>query len=199
MDSRQEEICQQKKVLRKMVLARRDSMREQDRENASMLMTDRLLGHQWFYQAENILCFLNFGSEISTRELIEEAFRKGKKVFVPKITGDEMQFFQIRSFDTLKKGYLGILEPEDTTKQYLSYSSLDNIQSNEKTLMLMPGVAFDPMRHRLGYGKGFYDKYLNRYPQLQLHTIAVGFACQMVEEIPQEKGDICPCQVILVP
>jgi len=63
--------------------------------------------------------------------------------------------------------------------------------------MLMPGVAFDGMRNRIGYGKGFYDRYLFDKPALQLRTIAIGFKCQKVEAIPANDNDIKPYQVIL--
>ena len=62
--------------------------------------------------------------------------------------------------------------------------------------MIMPGVAFDAGRNRIGYGKGFYDKYLQDKEALQLRTIAIGFGCQMIDAIPAEENDIRPCQVI---
>ena len=68
----------------------------------------------------------------------------------------------------------------------------------QRTLVLMPGVAFDPFRNRIGYGKGFYDRFLADKPQLQLRTIAVGYRCQMLEELPADHRDIRPYQVICV-
>ena len=68
----------------------------------------------------------------------------------------------------------------------------------ESTLMLMPGVAFDSFRNRIGYGKGFYDRFLEEKMALQFRTIAVGFKCQMVDEIYAEENDIKPYQVIVV-
>lgn len=103
-----------------------------------------------------------------------------------------MHFYRISSLNQLEAGYKGILEPYDTSEEYIYQSG-----AKEKTLMLMPGVAFDPFRRRLGYGKGFYDKYLADKKELQLHTIAIGFQCQMVEELPQDEQDIRPYQVIL--
>ena len=65
-------------------------------------------------------------------------------------------------------------------------------------MMLMPGAVFDKMRNRIGYGKGFYDRFLADKENLQLRTIGVGFACQLVEELPSEAWDIKPYQVICV-
>lgn len=198
MGTGREEVFRKKKELRNLVLSRRDQMSEQERQKASMLLTDRIIGHQWFYQADSLLCFLNFGSEISTRELIQEAFRKEKKVFVPKVMGEEIQFYEITSMDNLKAGYHGILEPEGDTREFVPKPLASMTDPCQGAFMLMPGVAFDPMRNRLGYGKGFYDRFLTKYPQLAIHTIGIGFQCQLVEEVPQEDGDIRPYQVILM-
>lgn len=185
------DIFQQKKELRRAVLAARDAMSLEEREQASYLLADRIIGHQWFYRAENLLAFASFGSEIDTTEILKEALCKGKRVYLPKVEGTQMQFYQITSLDELHQGYQGIREPAGTIK--FEYQPVQG----EKTLMLMPGAAFDSQRSRLGYGKGFYDRYLAERKELQLHTIAIGFACQMVENIPQEETDIRPYQILV--
>lgn len=187
-----EELRLLKKQIRQRVLAARDSMSEQERARASLLLADRIIGHQWFYRAEKLLCFVSFGSEIDTGEIIEEALRKGKKVFVPRVEGEQMEFYRIMALEELQEGYRGIPEPDGISERY-EYQPGEG----EQTLMLMPGVAFDKLRHRIGYGKGFYDRYLADKEELQVHTIAIGFQCQLVEEIPSEEQDICPYQVIL--
>ena len=157
------------------------------------------MGHQWYYLSDIILAFVNYGSEIRTREIIKEALQKGKKVYVPKIerVGDivkeEMVFYQITTLDQLKEGYRSIPEPEGDTEQYL-YSP----EEAKKTLLLMPGVGFDPYRNRMGYGKGFYDRFLEDKEELWIRSIAIGHACQMTDEIPSDQKDIKPYQVIVV-
>ena len=195
-----------KEELRREVLLRRDAMSEMERKKASLLLTERLLGHQWFYRSDVILGFVNYGSEIATTEILEEALMAGKKVYVPKIvecvkseceTGipseSEMKFYRINSMADLKIGYKGIPEPDGAGEEFQYKESLA-----EKTLMIMPGVAFDMFRNRIGYGKGFYDRYLADKEALQFRTIGVGFKGQMVEEIPAEENDIRPYQVIVV-
>lgn len=196
----------EKRELRRSILAKRDAMMEDDRARASLLLTERILGHQWFYRSEVILGFVNYGSEISTVEILEEALKGGKKVYVPKILTSpdvncntehrqesEMRFYKIESLTELIEGYKGILEPDGTTEEFLYKEEFaDNV------LMLMPGVAFDMFRNRIGYGKGYYDRYLADKEALQFRTIAVGFKCQMVEEVPAEENDIKPYQVIVV-
>lgn len=181
-----------KKELRREGLEKRNAMTTEARCRASVMMTERLLGHQWFYLSDTILGFAGYGSEISTDELLEEAIKLGKKVYLPKIYGEKMVFIRVYSLQNLTEGYKGIREPKEDTEIYV----YDEAHA-DKTLMLMPGVAFDPMHNRIGYGKGFYDKYLSDKPDLQLRTIAIGFNCQQVGRIPVSDNDIKPYQVIL--
>jgi len=188
-----EEIVCRKRQIRKEVLARRDRMTINERKIASYRLADKVIGHQWFYRSEIVLCFVSCGSEIDTTEIIQEAFRTGRKVFVPKTEGNMMNFYRICSMEELTAGYRGILEPDGKSERYI-YKN----EEVHKTLMIMPGVAFDPYRNRIGYGKGYYDRYLADKPLLQLRTIAIGFQCQMTEQIPCEETDIRPYQVLTV-
>lgn len=204
------DISLEKKAIRKAALAARDALGTEERRKAELLLAERILGHQWFYGSEEILCFVSFGSEIDTREIIGEALRAGKRVYVPKVlTGEErkatggvnregqgealprMDFFRIEGMNQLKPGYKGILEPSGDSDRYI-YTP----ERAGHTLMLMPGAAFDGFRNRLGYGGGFYDRYLADREALKLRTVAVGFRCQLVGEIPAEGTDVRPCQVI---
>lgn len=181
-----------KRQLRKEVLKRRDSLKEAERKMAAIKLADRIIGHQWFYRSDRLLIFASYGSEIDTSEIISEALRTGKRVYLPKVEGEEMQFYKIDSPEELEEGYRGIPEPAGSSEQY-RYCE----EEADRTLMIMPGVAFDPYRNRIGYGKGFYDRFLADKEALKIRTIAVGFQCQMVEEIPQDLNDIRPYQVIL--
>lgn len=196
-----------KSKIRKEVLKRREALDEKSRAIASLKLAERIIGHQWFYRSDTILIFASYGSEIDTTEIILEALRTGKKVYVPKVEGDMMNFYRIRSMDYLRPGYKGIPEPvaqaviaADNADEHGKRMELYEYVAEEMphTLMIMPGVAFDPFRNRIGYGKGFYDRYLADKQELKLRTIAVGFQCQEVEEVPVEESDIKPYQVILV-
>lgn len=188
-----EEIREQKKKLRREILAHRDALTEEERERGKLLITERILGHQWYYLANTILGFVNYGSEICTTEILENALRDGKSVYVPKVEGREMQFYRIHSLTELKEGYKGIPEPEGNTERY----EFDP-EDTAKCLLLMPGSVFDPEGSRLGYGAGFYDRYLADKEALRLHSIGIGFRCQQVETVPTEDTDLKPYQVILV-
>ncbi len=184
---------EQKRTIRKEVLNTREAMPLDLRRMADTAIADRIIGHQWFYGAEVLLAFVNYGSEISTREIMEEALRKCKKVFVPRIEKEDMKFYRITSMDQLAEGYKGIPEPDGTTEcfDYEKYKE-------RRMLLLMPGVAFDIYGNRMGYGKGFYDRFLMDKEMLQIYSIAIGYKCQRVDFIPVEEHDLKPYQVILV-
>lgn len=182
----------EKRELRRALIKKRDALSEDEQVRAEILITERILGHQWFYGSTKILCFASYGSEIRTGQIIEEALRKGKKVYLPRVEGERMQFYLYdTSFMTV--GYKGISEPNGKTEEY-EYSG----QIGEKTLLIMPGVGFDPYRNRLGYGKGFYDRFLQDKPELLIRSIAIGHKCQMVEELPCGEYDQKPYQIIVV-
>lgn len=202
-----------KKEIRRESLKRRNKLTSLERERATMLLTEKILGHQWYYLSDTILGFASYGSEIDTSEILEDALQKGKKVYLPKVIGEDMIFYRIQSMDDLQEGYKGIPEPVGDTEifdfevlynKHVVKENCNNVNvstrkdASENVLMLMPGAAFDMQRNRIGYGKGFYDRYLQDKEELQLRTIAVGFQCQMVEEIPADEFDIKPYQIICV-
>lgn len=186
-----------KKEIRQEILKLRKEMTQEEREKGTILLTERILGHQWYYRSECLLCFVSYGSEIDTSGLISEALKTGKKVYVPKVNTTcekpEMGFFRIRGTEELRPGYQGIPEPQGVTEEY-EYSE----KTAKNTLLVMPGVAFDKFGNRLGYGAGFYDRYLADKPALQLRTIGVGYRCQLVDKIPAEETDVRPYQMICV-
>lgn len=192
-----------KSSLRKQVLALRAEISPKERKKAEILLTERIIGHQWFYRAELLLGFVSYGTEISTLEILKEALRQKKKVYVPKVSekkpeqaasGElEMIFYRIFSMDELVPGYKGIPEPKGDSEAYVY-----QMEKDIRTLLLMPGAAFDPFGNRIGYGGGFYDRFLADKKDLRLCSIAVGFKCQMVEQIPVEEHDVKPYQIICV-
>ena len=179
-----------KKEIRRRVLALRDALTPESRMRSELLMTERILGHQWYYRASSVLLFKSHGSEICTEAILEDAFRCGKKVYLPAVSGNIMDFFRVEKNDKLKTGYKGILEPEILGREKFHFEE----NKPDEVLMIMPGVAFDCYRNRIGYGKGFYDRYLA--DKSSLHTIAIGFDCQMVSVIESDETDIRPMQVI---
>ena len=172
-----------KKDIRKCVLEKRNCISKQEWEEKSRLICEKVVTHPFFLDSNVICCYVDYRNEVRTREIIETAWEQGKKVAVPKVFGDDMEFHYIQSFEDLKEGYRGIPEPKQT-----------NLAHDEHALVIMPGTAFDKTCNRIGYGKGYYDKYLHAHPNYK--TLALAFELQMVEKIPAEKYDICPDMII---
>lgn len=187
------DIKEEKRKIRKEILLKRGALPIEQRKLADMVIADRIIGHQWFYRADILLGFVNYDSEISTQEILLEALKKGKKLFLPKIEGEDMFFYLISSLDELIEGYKGILEPKGDTERF-SYS----LYKDSRILILMPGVAFDIYGYRMGYGKGFYDRFLEDKEILRTYSIGIGYKCQQVEKLPVDEYDIKPYQIILV-
>lgn len=186
-------VWQNKKEIRKQILLHRDQMSQEEQARATLLLTERVIGHQWFYLSEIILCFMSFGSEANTRFIIEEALNKKKQVYLPKIIENKMEFYRIQNMEDLQPGVMNILEPCEDSEKY-RYQE----EKCEKTLLIMPGVAFDKENNRLGYGKGYYDKFLEHKTGLHTRSIGIGYKCQGVDNIPTEKTDVKPYQIILM-
>lgn len=193
------EVCKElslrKRALRREVLIRRDALSETEQMNAGALITERILEHEWFREAEIVLGFASYGSEIRTDRILQETIRMGKQLYLPKIMGDEMLFFRVKDMCELQVGYKGIREPQGAGGQYIY---VQRAEGTCRVLLLMPGVAFDAERGRMGYGKGFYDRFLTDKPGVIARSIGIAHACQLVEKVPCEETDIRPAQVICV-
>ena len=190
-----------KREIRKKILAVRDAIPAADKTLYDKKIREIVTGMEEYRDAEVILAYVSYKSEVDTMMLIQKALEDGKYVFAPKVSGNEMEFWQISSLEDLREGYRGIREPV----QGVSFP--DWIKSHIcKVMMWMPGVVFDRERHRIGYGGGFYDKYLNRLSraskqtvssgqqrlyigQFELTTAALAYRCQVLERIPHEEHD----------
>ena len=149
-------------------------------EEATRKVSEKVVHHPLFINASDIYCYVDYHRETGTRPIIEQAWDCGKNVWVPRVIGDNMEFFQIHDYGQLSPGIKGILEPNENGRK----------ASGESGLMIMPGVAFDRKKHRIGYGGGFYDRYLARHPFLR--TMAVAFDFQVFDEVVHESFDIQP-------
>ena len=147
-----------KQNIRKLVFQRRKDADMEMIRQASHEICRRVISLPAFQEAEWLFAYMDFNREVMTGELIEEAWKSGKRVAVPRVEGKDMTYYEITSFDQLKPGYFQIPEPEGCEEAVC-----------EDAFLIVPGVAFDRARHRVGYGQGFYDRYLSRHTQ---HTTA---------------------------
>lgn len=168
-----------KQAIRKQIFAARKRVTEEEVKSRSHLIAEKVFLLPEFQTAKRILVYADYNHEVMTEELIEAAWKAGKEVAVPKVTGKEMVFIRLTDFNQLAPGYFSIPEPETGEEIFW-----------EEGLMIMPGVAFDKKCRRVGYGGGFYDRYLEKHPKLT--RLALGFSFQMMEKVPVEETDIIP-------
>ena len=178
----------EKKDIRKQIFAQRAKVSEAFVQQQSTLIAENIFALPQFLGASCIYVYMDYNKEASTRAIIEEAWRLGKKVAAPKVFGEHMRYFYIYSYEDVAPGYFNIPEPDE--KRNLEEAA------DEDALLLVPGVAFDKDRHRCGYGKGFYDRYLSRH--IQHVTVAMALDFQVVEQVPADAHDICP-QILVTP
>ena len=173
-----------KKALRREIGAKKSALTEAEIASRSAVLAERLYETDQYRQAKSLYAYLSFNQEVRTSPIIERAWADGKRVAVPKVIGKEMVFIWLDSFDGLGEGYYGITEPIEDGP----------VADDETALVLMPGLAFDPEGHRVGYGGGFYDRFLEREPCHPL--VALCFDFQMFEHLDVEAHDIPVDRVI---
>lgn len=177
----------EKKEIRKKVLDIRNQIPEEVRRNKSIQIAEKLCGMPCFREASAVLVYRDFRSEAETTFMIEKAWESRKEVYCPRVEGKEMEFYLVRRWEDFESGSYGIQEPK---RQCPVFKENPDI----KVLVILPGAAFDRDRHRIGYGGGYYDRYLSRHPKL--FTAAVCFEEQMTAKLPSEPFDIRP-QIIV--
>lgn len=181
-----------KTEIRRQILKKRAELDKTYRKEADKKIYNRLLSLAQYREASWILVFVSYKSEVDTTKIIKTAIEQKKRVAVPKVLSNGyMEFFEIFSLEELVKGYQGILEPDITKKNPILVRKM-----KEKILMLMPGAAFDRKCHRIGYGGGFYDRYLEKNSCGQMVTMALCYQIQVVNEIPVCEHDRKPSWIL---
>lgn len=178
-----------KQEIRKRSLEKRRELLPAVREEYSRIITGRVLCHPFFQCADMVFCYVSFCEEADTTEILNGAWNSGKKVAVPRVLDEHrMEFCQIDSAEDLEPGYQGILEPKKN-----HFRPVRTMQ-NMRAVMILPGASFDRKGNRIGYGKGFYDRYLWENPDF--YKIGLAFSSQCTDCIPAEEWDICMDVVI---
>lgn len=178
-----------KAQLRCRALALRDAVSYADVLSASVSVREHLRSWAVFRDAECVCSYISVRSEMSTAGIILRALENGKKVIVPKVFGETLRFFRIRNLtDDLARGTFGVLEPID---------GCEEADPETAGVCLVPGVIFDERGNRIGYGKGFYDRFLNGLNPA-VPTIGLAYDCQVLKSVPAEDGDV-PVQFLVTP
>lgn len=173
-----------KKELRRAIRERKRAMTEEEIVSRSAKLGVLFTQSDAYKNAKTIYGYLPYNQEVRTVPMLEQALKDGKRVAVPKVYGDEMKFLYLDDLTKVSKGYAGIPEP----------IADEPVADDETALVLMPGLAFDPAGHRIGYGGGFYDKFLAAEPNHP--TLALCYEFQMLPVLDTEEHDI-PVDTVL--
>ena len=175
----------EKNLIRKQMKQLRADMTRTERFEKSMQIFEQLITVPEFKRADRIYTYVSMDNEIDTIMLIDYSLSLEKRVFVPRVSGRDMEFYEISDISELSPGYMGIYEP-DINGREPDYSRTG--------FMCMPGLAFDKSHNRIGYGGGFYDRYLS--VENKLYTAALAYEAQLLESIPAQDGDVRPDMIV---
>lgn len=202
MRTEQISVREKKNRCRAEGLRRRAAMGETARKRAGEQILARLTDSDRYREAGCILTYVSWRDEVDTRELIRRALADGKRVCCPKTDPEKkkMRFFRIGALEELRAGFHGIPEPDDARGEIDPGRDRESGATDGGTLFIMPGCAFDKDRRRIGYGGGYYDRFLREAGRAGdmkglpegCGKIALCFSCQILEELPEEETDIRP-------
>ncbi|MBQ3491773.1 MAG: 5-formyltetrahydrofolate cyclo-ligase [Oscillospiraceae bacterium] len=173
-----------KVALRRQIREKKRAMTGEEILRRSQMLAEKFLATEVYRNAKSLYGYLPYNQEVNTLPILEQAQRDGKRVAVPKVYGDTMRFLWLDDLSKVEKGYAGIPEP-----------IADEPEADDTTaLVLMPGMAFNAEGHRIGYGGGYYDKFLAA--ERDHPTLALCYDFQMLEYLETEEFDI-PVDLVL--
>lgn len=167
-----------KAELRKAMVKLRSQMDEKEYELSGEAIFQRVMALPEYRRCRTLLCYASCHKEADTMRIMEAALKSGRTVALPRVTGPmKMKFLRIYSLDDLSPGFMGILEPRDSCREEIA-----------EGLMIVPGTAFDRQMHRMGYGGGYYDAWLERHG-MSVTACGLAYDFQMLPAIPCETHD----------
>lgn len=177
-----------KRELRAKYSELRDTVNLVDKVGFDEQILHMLIGLNCYKKAKLVLCYVSTGSEVDTHKIIMQALHDDKTVAVPRCLdkNGHMEFRLIRSFNELEPSTFGLMEPIESTQNATDFSD---------SICILPGLAFDITGYRLGYGKGYYDRFLSRYNGIR---IGLNYSRCVVEKLPHSKYDV-PVNYIITP
>lgn len=188
-----------KEKVRKKAVETRDSIDEESRQQKSEEIAKKILEADWFKEADIVLSYHAFRSEVEVDALNRAVLTQGKKLYLPKtyVKEKQIRFFEITDLSKLKRGYQKIWEPTGEEPEF-SFETVKEEQ--KKVLMIMPGTAYDARGYRMGYGGGYYDHYLNaheaEWKMIDFMTVFAAFSEQKMILIPGERCDVKPDVIV---
>lgn len=173
-----------KKSLRKQVLQGLKSLSKEEKQSMNDWLTEQLLLHPFYKEAKTIATYLSFPHEFQTARLIEQAQKDEKTILIPKTYPHGKMDFVLYEPEKLERNSFGLLEPQGKTIVF---------EPSQIDLIHVPGLAFNPSGYRIGYGGGYYDRYLEHFLG---HTISTLYPCQ-IQDFHPDTHDI-PIEEVLI-
>ena len=173
-----------KAELRKKILQEMKALSQEQKQAMDRALTERFLRHPFYQEAKTIATYLSFPHEFQTQGLIKQALKEGKKVLIPKTYPKGRMEFVVYDPQQLVKTSFGLLEPQ---------GDLEVVEPSQIDLIHVPGLAFTTESYRIGYGGGYYDRYLENFAG---HTMSTIYPCQ-IQNFNSEDHDI-PIQEVLI-
>lgn len=191
-----EKVKNPKTEIRSEIIKLRKEMTPEEVAEYSSRICSSIMELLQYQEADIILAYMAVNNEVNLSELIKKAKKAGKKVYIPKVINKkEMRFYLHNGRFT--KGSFGISEPSNVKDMAMYDPELEHmLDSNRRTLAIIPGVAYDINRNRIGYGGGYYDRFLESVKDYPVDTVAVGYDIQIVDNIQAESTDIKPDLII---
>lgn len=165
---------QTKQEIRKKIISMRKSMSIQDVNNKSNIICSRIMESEIYQKSSVVYLYSSINNEVILEQLISDCLKNNKTIAFPKVKGKEIDFFTVKNIESLIAGSYGILEP------------VSDVVAPKADLIIVPGVAFTLDKKRLGYGGGYYDRYLEKH---SAYTIGVCYDFQILPNLPTEKYD----------
>jgi phosphoribosylglycinamide formyltransferase-1 len=180
-------VGKMKEDMRREMLQKRDEHHSRKGHQLCILIMDRFLRLGEFNSAKCILLYASKGSEVHTEGIIRSALSLGKRVALPVTNKErhELELYEVHSVDELAPGAFEIMEPEANAAR--------KVEPDEVDLAVVPGVSFDQRGHRIGYGKGYYDKLL---PKISGKKVGLAYEIQIVGRVPEDPHDVAVDMVV---
>ena len=189
------EMMKKKTETRRKIKALKEELTPDQIKEYSHQIAQRVIESDYYKSADVIYPYIAYNQEVLTDEIINDAFKQGKRVAAPRVFDDYMEFLYIQDLEHFELSSFNIPEPLATAE----------VANEPRVLILMPGVAFDPQLNRIGYGGGFYDKYLANHPDTLFTKVAITYDFQIVDSLPTEPHDykvdmvVTPTRVLTLP
>ncbi len=183
MSEAAEELALRKKAIREQAHANRNA--QPDKDEVSRRIVGRFMELPEYQRAATVMFYVDVRSEVRTRHDLPQALSGGRRIVIPYCVEGQLELFHLESMEELETGAYRILEP----RSELRTVSEKRIPIEELDLVMVPGVAFDRRGGRIGHGKGYYDKLLER-ARRDTPLVALAFECQLFPEIPMQPHDV---------